>query len=199
MPELHDADVEMHWRCAAYRLRYGEWPTRLEVGPEALRALKWTVSAEFFVGLSELFEIVTLASRSDDVHSQLEMRFFGAAGAVSGEEGYLPRLKTIEEADEWTAVCWRHRHGSSTRWKAGGSSCRRADKRSALAAEAARRCLACANALLAVVSDSIKEALELFTSREEAEAIVQAWDVDEPEQVGALRVEMVELETSMTS
>jgi hypothetical protein len=101
MPELHDADVEMHWRCAAYRLRYGEWPTRLEVGPEALRALKWTVSAEFFVGLSELFEIVTLASRSDDVHSQLEMRFFGAAGAVSGEEGYLPRLKTIEEADEW--------------------------------------------------------------------------------------------------
>jgi hypothetical protein len=49
------------------------------------------------------------------------------------------------------------------------------------------------------VSDSIKEALELFTSREEAEAIVQAWDVDEPEQVGALRVEMVEFETSMTS
>jgi hypothetical protein len=34
-------------------------------------------------------------------------------------------------------------------------------------------------------------------SREEAEAIVQAWDRDEPEQVGALRVETVEFETSL--
>jgi hypothetical protein len=47
-----------------------------------------------------------------------------------------------------------------------------------------------------VVSDSIAEAVELFTSREEAEAIVQAWDRDEPDQAGALRVELVEFETS---
>jgi hypothetical protein len=47
-----------------------------------------------------------------------------------------------------------------------------------------------------VVSDSTEEAVELFTSREEAEAIVQAWDRDEPEQVGALRVEKIEFETS---
>jgi hypothetical protein len=40
------------------------------------------------------------------------------------------------------------------------------------------------------------EALELFTSREDAEPIVQAWDRDEPEQVGELRVEEIELETS---
>jgi hypothetical protein len=46
----------------------------------------------------------------------------------------------------------------------------------------------------AVVSDSTEEAVELFTTREEAEAIVQAWDRDEPEQVGALRVEPIELE-----
>jgi hypothetical protein len=39
------------------------------------------------------------------------------------------------------------------------------------------------------VSDLSEEALELFITREEAEAIVQAWDRDEPEQVGALRVE----------
>jgi hypothetical protein len=49
----------------------------------------------------------------------------------------------------------------------------------------------------AVVSDSLQEALELFCTREEAEAIVQAWDRDEPEQVGALRVETVEFETSL--
>jgi predicted kinase len=49
----------------------------------------------------------------------------------------------------------------------------------------------------AVVSESLQEAVELFTRREEAEAIVQAWDRDEPEQAGALRVEMIEFETSL--
>jgi hypothetical protein len=48
----------------------------------------------------------------------------------------------------------------------------------------------------AVVSDETEEALELFTSREEAEAIVQAWDRGEPEQAGVLRVEEIEFETS---
>jgi hypothetical protein len=47
-----------------------------------------------------------------------------------------------------------------------------------------------------VVSDSIEEAVELFPTREEAEAIVQAWDRDEPNQVGALGVERIEFETS---
>jgi hypothetical protein len=48
----------------------------------------------------------------------------------------------------------------------------------------------------AVVSNSTEEAVELLTSREEAEAIVQPWDRDEPEQAGALRVEKIEFETS---
>jgi hypothetical protein len=47
----------------------------------------------------------------------------------------------------------------------------------------------------AVVSDSIEEAVELFTRREGAEAIVQAWDRDEPDQAGSLRVERVEFRT----
>jgi hypothetical protein len=47
------------------------------------------------------------------------------------------------------------------------------------------------------VSDSLQEAVELFTRPEEAEAIVQAWDGDEPEQAGALRVEKIEFETSL--
>jgi hypothetical protein len=42
-----------------------------------------------------------------------------------------------------------------------------------------------------VVSDSIPEALELFTSREEVEAIVQ--DREKPEQAGTLQVERIEL------
>jgi hypothetical protein len=46
------------------------------------------------------------------------------------------------------------------------------------------------------VCDSLQEAVELFPTRHEAEAIVQAWDRDEPDQVGALRVEMIEFETS---
>jgi hypothetical protein len=44
----------------------------------------------------------------------------------------------------------------------------------------------------AVVSDSTEEAIELFPTREEAEVIVRAWDRDEPEQSGALRVETIE-------
>jgi hypothetical protein len=39
------------------------------------------------------------------------------------------------------------------------------------------------------------EALELFTGREAAEAVVQAWDRDEPDQAGTLRVEKVEFRT----
>jgi hypothetical protein len=38
--------------------------------------------------------------------------------------------------------------------------------------------------------------VELFTSREEAEAIVQAWDRNEPDQAGTLRIEQIEFETS---
>jgi hypothetical protein len=45
----------------------------------------------------------------------------------------------------------------------------------------------------AVVVDSTEEAVEFFSKREEAGAIVQASDRDEPKQVGALRVESVEL------
>ena len=47
----------------------------------------------------------------------------------------------------------------------------------------------------AVVSESVQDAVELVTSREEAEAIVQGWDRDEPEQAEALRVEKIELRT----
>jgi hypothetical protein len=46
-----------------------------------------------------------------------------------------------------------------------------------------------------VVSDSIEEAVELFPTREEAEAIVRAWDRDEPDEAGILRVEKIELRT----
>jgi hypothetical protein len=45
----------------------------------------------------------------------------------------------------------------------------------------------------AVVSDLTEEAVELFPTREEAEAIVQAWDRDEPKQAGTLRIEPLEL------
>ena len=44
----------------------------------------------------------------------------------------------------------------------------------------------------AVVSDSTEEAVELFRTRDEAEAIVRTWDRDEPEQAGELRVEQIE-------
>jgi hypothetical protein len=44
-----------------------------------------------------------------------------------------------------------------------------------------------------------EKAVELFRSREEAEAIVQAWDRDEPDQAGALRVEAIELPTGTTN
>jgi hypothetical protein len=42
---------------------------------------------------------------------------------------------------------------------------------------------------------STEEAVELLPTREEAEAIVQAWDRDERDQAGMLRVEPVELLT----
>ena len=51
----------------------------------------------------------------------------------------------------------------------------------------------------AVVSDSTEEAVELVTRREEAEAIVQAWDRDEPDHAGVLRVGKVELQTGAAS
>jgi hypothetical protein len=50
--------------------------------------------------------------------------------------------------------------------------------------------------LYGVVSDFLEEAVELFPTREQAEAAVRAWDRDEPRQAGALHVELVEIETS---
>jgi hypothetical protein len=47
--------------------------------------------------------------------------------------------------------------------------------------------------------DSTAKAVELFTSREEAEAIVQAWDRDEPDQAGVLRVEKIQFRTGTTT
>jgi hypothetical protein len=47
------------------------------------------------------------------------------------------------------------------------------------------------------VSDSTEEAVAIVASREAAEAIVQAWDQDEPDQAGILRVEQIEFETSV--
>jgi hypothetical protein len=41
------------------------------------------------------------------------------------------------------------------------------------------------------VSDLTEEPIELSIRREEAEAIVEAWDRDEPDQAGSLRVETV--------
>ena len=46
-----------------------------------------------------------------------------------------------------------------------------------------------------VVSDLTEEAVELVTSREEAEAVVEAWDRDEPDRQGLLRVEKIEFRT----
>jgi hypothetical protein len=47
----------------------------------------------------------------------------------------------------------------------------------------------------AVVSDSPGEAVERFPTWEEAEAVERAWDRDEPDQAGILRVEQIELRT----
>jgi hypothetical protein len=57
--------------------------------------------------------------------------------------------------------------------------------------------LACSDALLGSCERPNRGSRRVLHCREEAEAIIQAWDVDEPEQVGALRVETVEFETSL--
>jgi hypothetical protein len=45
------------------------------------------------------------------------------------------------------------------------------------------------------MSDSTDEVVGLFTRREEAEAIVQAWDRDKSDQAGVLLVERIEVQT----
>jgi hypothetical protein len=51
----------------------------------------------------------------------------------------------------------------------------------------------------AVVSDALEEAVELLPTRQEAEAVVRAWDRDEPQRGGALRIELVELQTGTSN
>jgi hypothetical protein len=46
-----------------------------------------------------------------------------------------------------------------------------------------------------VVSDSLDEAIELFPTRPEAQAVVDSWDRDEPDRAGELHVEQIEFET----
>jgi hypothetical protein len=50
--------------------------------------------------------------------------------------------------------------------------------------------------LYGVVSSQTEEALELFLEREQAEAFIAEVERDGPETAAALRVELVELETS---
>jgi len=45
------------------------------------------------------------------------------------------------------------------------------------------------------VSDVLDDAVALLPTREEAEAVVRAWDKDEPNEAGALHIEPVELVT----
>jgi hypothetical protein len=96
-------------------------------GPTRCACLKRTLSPESFARLGELFEIVTLANRPDDVRSQLEMRFSGAAGAVSDAEGYLPMLKTKEEDDQWVECLLETRAWLLNQITAGASDWRRGD------------------------------------------------------------------------
>jgi hypothetical protein len=46
------------------------------------------------------------------------------------------------------------------------------------------------------VDDGLREAIELFVLRSDAERVVLNWDRDEADQAGLLRVEVVEFETS---
>jgi hypothetical protein len=48
--------------------------------------------------------------------------------------------------------------------------------------------------LYGVVSDFLDQAVDLYPTRQEAEAVVDAWDEDEPGQAGALHTESFELE-----
>jgi hypothetical protein len=94
--------MDMLLNCIAYRFHFEEWPTRLELGPDALRPLKARLSEENFARLRGLFDRVTLASDPDDVHSRTEIRFSGPSGAfpVAGGPGF-PALRTKAELDKW--------------------------------------------------------------------------------------------------
>ena len=50
-----------------------------------------------------------------------------------------------------------------------------------------------------VVIESFGEAVELFPTRAEAEHVVAAWDLDEPDRAGELRIEEIELESVSTN
>ena len=45
----------------------------------------------------------------------------------------------------------------------------------------------------------LSEAVELFPTREEAEAVVRSWDSDEPDQAGELHVEEIAVEAGTSS
>jgi hypothetical protein len=44
-----------------------------------------------------------------------------------------------------------------------------------------------------VVSEVLQQAVEIFPTRDDAYAVVSAWDRDEPDHAGALQVEPVDL------
>jgi hypothetical protein len=49
--------------------------------------------------------------------------------------------------------------------------------------------------LYGVVALPLDEAIELFRLREDAEAVVSAWDKDEPNRAGELRVDPIDFVT----
>jgi hypothetical protein len=99
VPNGHEAHIFLRKMCATYRFRYGEWPTRLEVSPNALWSLARELHHENFGRVAKRLEIRLIEERASSPYRMM----------VSGDPGELdmrdaspsPIIKILDEGRAW--------------------------------------------------------------------------------------------------
>jgi hypothetical protein len=119
MPNGHEASIEILLRCAAYRFHFGDWPTRLRIGPFELCCLAREMpSAEEFMRFPRRLEIVIRQDwDADDARELVSLEpqrpgarwpliafpieVSGEAGTVPPERALIPPLRDRAEHQRW--------------------------------------------------------------------------------------------------
>ena len=98
VPNGHEAFPHLRLVCATYRFRHGEWPTKVELQPRALRSLAETLDPVQLERLAERLQIVTV--RPDDPIREPLIMVYGDADPV-GSGDVEPSGMGAEEAKRW--------------------------------------------------------------------------------------------------
>ena len=101
MPNGHDKNYRLLMACAAYRVRFGQWPTHARFAPAVLQNLAALFDAESFERLALHLELRTSPDEGVAVG--------GAPGHIRYATGDFvePPLAVVNQAEKWLNISVR--------------------------------------------------------------------------------------------